>query len=83
MSLRRKTGLEPVQLAIDGSSFVPVLEDLANDPAITRHGALAYQDNVIASSDGENAAARVSSRAWQRHAARPRLFRTSRQPKPR
>ena len=32
--LRRETGLEPVQLAIDDSSFVPVLEDLADDPDI-------------------------------------------------
>ncbi|ROZ79137.1 hypothetical protein EEB15_05555 [Ramlibacter sp. WS9] len=32
--LRRTTGLEPVQLAIDGSSYVPVLEGLAHDPSI-------------------------------------------------
>jgi len=32
--LRRKTGLEPVQLAIDGSNFLPVLADLAADPAV-------------------------------------------------
>ncbi|MBI5938598.1 MAG: hypothetical protein HY850_12240 [Betaproteobacteria bacterium] len=32
--LRDATGLEPVQLAIDGSSFVPILEGLANDPEI-------------------------------------------------
>ncbi len=28
------TGLRPVQLAIDGSSFFPVLKNLANDPSI-------------------------------------------------
>lgn len=33
--LRRKTGREPVQLAIDGSSYVPVLQGLAQDPAVT------------------------------------------------
>ncbi len=33
--LRRDSHLEPVQLAVDGSSFVPVLEDLANDPNVT------------------------------------------------
>jgi hypothetical protein len=33
-SLRQKTGLEPVQLAIDGSSYVPVLQGLARDPSI-------------------------------------------------
>jgi hypothetical protein len=32
--LRQYTGLQPVQLAIDGSSFVPVLEGLARDPLI-------------------------------------------------
>jgi hypothetical protein len=33
-TLRRETGLEPVQLAVDGSSFVPVLKGLAADPRI-------------------------------------------------
>ena len=32
--LRARTGLAPVQLAIDGSSFVPVLDGLARDPSI-------------------------------------------------
>lgn len=32
--LRQYTGLQPIQLAIDGSSFVPVLEGLAQDPHI-------------------------------------------------
>ncbi|MCQ8180793.1 hypothetical protein NP603_06715 [Methylomonas sp. SURF-1] len=30
-----ETGLTPVQLAIDGSEFLPVLADMAQDPAIT------------------------------------------------
>ena len=33
--LREETRLEPVQLAIDGTSYFPVLENLANDPQIT------------------------------------------------
>jgi hypothetical protein len=33
--LRRRTGLVPVQLAIDGSAFMPVLEGLAADPDVT------------------------------------------------
>ncbi|WP_445371570.1 hypothetical protein ACH518_01275 [Methylomonas sp. HW2-6] len=33
--LAAETGLMPVQLAIDGSEFLPVLADLARDPAIT------------------------------------------------
>lgn len=32
--LRKRTALEPVQLAIDGSSYVPVLQGLARDPEI-------------------------------------------------
>lgn len=32
--LRKESGLEPVQLAIDGTSYTPVLENLANDPDI-------------------------------------------------
>lgn len=33
--LKYATGKEPVQLAIDGSPFLEVLEDLANDPDVT------------------------------------------------
>lgn len=33
--LRQRTGREPVQLAIDGSSYVPVLQGLARDPEIS------------------------------------------------
>ncbi len=33
-TLRRASGLEPVQLAIDGASFIPVLAGLAADPSI-------------------------------------------------
>ena len=33
-TLRKTTRLEPVQLAIDGSSYVPVLQGLARDPRI-------------------------------------------------
>lgn len=34
-TLAAATGLDPVQLAIDGSQYLPVLEDLANDPMVT------------------------------------------------
>ena len=34
-TLRDFTGLEPVQLAIDGSNYLRVLEDLADDPHVT------------------------------------------------
>lgn len=34
-TLAAQTGLQPVQLAIDGSRYMRVLEDLADDPSIT------------------------------------------------
>ena len=34
-TVRTETSLEPIQLAADGSSFVPVLKNLADDPSIT------------------------------------------------
>jgi hypothetical protein len=34
-TLRRRTRFEPVQLAIDGSGFLPILDGLASDPSIT------------------------------------------------
>lgn len=34
-TLAAATGLQPVQLAIDGSQYLPVLEDLADDPEVT------------------------------------------------
>jgi hypothetical protein len=33
-ALRQASGLEPIQLAVDGSSFVPVLKNMAADPSI-------------------------------------------------
>ena len=47
-TLRHETGLEPVQLAIDGSSFVPVLQGLADDPAIKGTVLVDLAQNVLA-----------------------------------
>ena len=33
--IEKHTGLKPVQLAIDGTTYIPVLEDLADDPRVT------------------------------------------------
>lgn len=46
--LRRETGLEPVQLAVDGSSFVPVLQDLAADPEVKGTVLVDLAENVLA-----------------------------------
>lgn len=45
--LRRETGLEPVQLAIDGSSFGPILAGLAADPAVRGTVLVDYSDNTV------------------------------------
>jgi hypothetical protein len=45
--LRQETGLEPVQLAIDGSSFGPILAGLAADPAIRGTVLVDYGDNTV------------------------------------
>lgn len=51
--LRQKTGLEPVQLAIDGSPPLPILEGLANDSKIRGIIIVDYYDHFLhpASSD--------------------------------
>jgi hypothetical protein len=46
-SLRRLTGLEPVQLAVDGSSFVPVLRGLAADPGVKGTVLVDLAENVL------------------------------------
>jgi hypothetical protein len=48
-TLRRETGLEPVQLAIDGSPFGPILAGLAADPRIRGTVLVDYYDSAIRS----------------------------------
>ena len=45
--LRKTTGLEPVQLAIDGSNFLPVLEDLASDPSVRGTVLVDFGDHLL------------------------------------
>lgn len=45
--LRQKTGLEPVQLAIDGSPPLPILEGLAHDPNIRGTIIVDYYDYFL------------------------------------
>lgn len=47
-TLRRHTGYEPVQLAVDGSSFVPVLADLAADPEVKGTVLVDFDINILA-----------------------------------
>ena len=48
-TLRSQTNLSPVQLAIDNSSFVPILAGLARDPSIRGTVLVAYSDKYLAS----------------------------------
>jgi hypothetical protein len=68
-TLRDLTGREPVQLAIDGSSFVPVLADLAADDRVTGTVIVDYQDPVIEDLHPEDATVAYLA-AWQRSRAR-------------
>ena len=47
-TLRSQTRLSPVQLAIDNSSFVPILAGLARDPSIRGTVLVAYSDKYLA-----------------------------------
>ncbi|MFZ6768288.1 hypothetical protein ACO0LM_14595 [Undibacterium sp. Di26W] len=46
--LRKGTGLEAIQLAVDGSSFVPVLKNLADDPRVTGTILIDYTSGALA-----------------------------------
>ena len=50
--LRQSTGLEPVQLAITGSPFEPVLAGLAADPTIRGTVLVDYYDHNVGVNDG-------------------------------
>jgi hypothetical protein len=54
--LRRHTGLEPVQLAVDGSSFEAVLAGLADDPSVTGTIVVDYYDVAVGVDKGTAAA---------------------------
>ena len=64
-TLRDLTGKEPVQLAIDGSSFVPVLADLAADDKVTGTVIVDYQDQVMADLQHKDGATQYVAQ-WQR-----------------
>ena len=55
--LRRETGLDPVQLAIDGSSMLPILRGLAGDPAIRGTVLVDYYDSTVSVPEPQDDAA--------------------------
>lgn len=46
-TLRKESGLEPVQLAVDGSSFIPILKNLADDPSVRGTVLVDYSPHVL------------------------------------
>lgn len=60
-ALRSGSGLEPVDLGIDGSSFVPVLAGLAHDPRVTGTVVVGYSDVEVVRPDANNASAHYES----------------------
>ena len=50
--LRARTGLEPVQLALDGSTFTPILEGLAKDSSIRGTILVDYYDHAVGARGG-------------------------------
>lgn len=73
--LRKQTGLEPVQLAVDGSSFVPILKALADDSTI-RGTVLVdyYPESVEGALSGEYGAATAFERAFEKHTSEHEFF---------
>jgi hypothetical protein len=61
--LRHETKLEPVQLAVDGSSFIPVLNNLAQDPRVTGTVMVEYEDGQVDDTGRDDRATQLSE-AW-------------------
>jgi hypothetical protein len=70
-TLEQDSGQIPVQLAIDGSSFLPVLADLAADDRVTGTILVDYQDSNVVWRDHE-AAANQYIAFWSREQRRGR-----------
>ena len=76
--LRRSTGLEPVQLAIDGSSYVPVLEGLARDPSIQGTVVLDLMPGPVALERQSSGTSQHYQAEYEARAARPTQWPTYR-----
>lgn len=72
-TLHRDTGLEPVQLAIGGTSFVPVLRSLAEDPGITGTVVVNFEADALALPARHDLAYDYST-DYQRHGQTPDFF---------
>lgn len=70
--LRRETGLEPVQLALDGSAGEPVLTGLADDPRVRGTILFDYYDHAVGARGG---VAEEMEQAYGRGISYPDLWR--------
>ncbi|HEX2667173.1 MAG TPA: hypothetical protein VHP13_02265 [Gammaproteobacteria bacterium] len=68
-TLRWVTGLEPVQLAVGGSSFMPVLAGLAADPAVTGTVVVNFEADALARPPRDDLAQAYQS-GYDRHGRR-------------
>ena len=73
-ALRARTGLEPVQLAIDASSFIPVLHGLAKDPAIRGTVIVSFSDADLDAPPNADSNADRYQASFERHSARAAEF---------
>lgn len=70
--LRRMTGLQPVQLALDGTPFYSVFKGVAEDPQITGTVLVDFGDNALAFPDSGDAGSRYEYDAERaRHSVLP------------
>lgn len=70
-TLRARSGREPVQLAIDGSSYLPVLRGLADDPEFKGSVIVDYYDATLAASPGKIESGYVYQQKFEQYALRP------------
>lgn len=63
--LRADTGMEPVQLAIDGNSFVPVLAGLARDPRVRGTVVVSFSDDAVAMPERQGRAAETYEKDFE------------------
>lgn len=68
-TLRRMTGLEPIMLAIDGSSVGPVLAGLADDPAIRGTVIVDVMPGPVVSPGSEGGASQHYQSVYERRTA--------------
>ena len=74
-TLRKETGLEPVQLAVDGSSFVPILKGLADDPSIRGTVLVDYSPSSVEGALSEEFGPSTAfEQAFEKHAGQYELF---------